>query len=138
MSLATDLVILFNRLIQTSGSDLPETDISYRTISPIIEYIDENLSSDLSLDSIADRFFISKYYLARIFKEKMSITLHSYITQKRLTMAKYKIYHARSLQRSTQSAAFQITPPSTGLLKRNITCLQRNSPTRSIFRVLQE
>lgn len=54
----------------------------------IKEYIDMNFMKDLSLSSIADHFFISKYHLAREFKEVYGITIGNHITACRITYAK--------------------------------------------------
>jgi len=54
----------------------------------LIRYIDENISSELSLDMLAERMFVSKYYLSRLFKEEMNITIHAYIIKKRLVLSK--------------------------------------------------
>lgn len=37
-------------------------------INSILNYINRNISSNLSLDTIADTFYISKFYLSKQFK----------------------------------------------------------------------
>lgn len=54
----------------------------------IIKYINANLSSELSLDVLAERFYISKVHLNRIFKQSTGTTVWEYITIKRLFLAK--------------------------------------------------
>lgn len=56
-------------------------------IEQIIKYINTDLSGDLSIDTIANKFFISKYYFMRKFKSVTGYTVHNYITQKRLINA---------------------------------------------------
>ena len=64
-------------------------DIEYdEKVNNIIHYINENLYSDLSLDSLAKIFYLSKYHLLREFKKHSGYTVHQYIHQKRLIMAK--------------------------------------------------
>lgn len=57
----------------------------------IIEYIEVNLESDLSLDRIAKAFSYSKYYIARVFAEKTDSTIYQYIKKRRLTVAAGKL-----------------------------------------------
>ena len=57
-------------------------------MSEIIRYINANFTRDLTLEEIADRFFISKYYLLRRFKELTNSTVHAYILTKRILLAK--------------------------------------------------
>ena len=54
----------------------------------IIQYIESHLDADLSLDELARKFFVSKYHIAHIFKENFGISIHQYITKKRLSMCK--------------------------------------------------
>ncbi|MBQ9070356.1 MAG: AraC family transcriptional regulator [Clostridia bacterium] len=57
----------------------------------VIKYINEYLERDISLDVIAKRFFVSKYYLCRAFKRYSGVSIHAYITQKRVVYAKQLI-----------------------------------------------
>jgi AraC-like DNA-binding protein len=52
-----------------------------------LTYLNENLDSDLSIDNIASRFYMNRYYLMYHFKDQTGYTLHSYILQKRLAKA---------------------------------------------------
>lgn len=57
-------------------------------ITKTINYICENINGNLSLDNISEKMFLSKYYLARLFKEKTNTTIHQYIIKKRLILSK--------------------------------------------------
>ena len=59
-----------------------------RKVSEIIEYINENLQKDLSIDSIADKFYLSKYHMMRIFKSETGYSVHRYISEKRILLAR--------------------------------------------------
>lgn len=54
----------------------------------ILGYINEHFQEDLSLDFLANRFFVSKYHLSREFQRLVGTSVHRYIVQKRLVMAK--------------------------------------------------
>jgi len=69
-----------------------EDSVASRLVQSIVEHINDHLLDDLSLDRIAETFFISKFYLERIFKKQMSVTVHNYITQRRLTLARQRLY----------------------------------------------
>lgn len=51
----------------------------YRKINEIAEYITHNYQYNISLADIADKFYISKSYLSRIFKEVTGFTVNEYI-----------------------------------------------------------
>ncbi|MBR4356959.1 MAG: helix-turn-helix domain-containing protein [Butyrivibrio sp.] len=59
-----------------------------RKVIEIIEYINENLQKDLSIDSIADKFYLSKYHMMRIFKSETGYSVHRYISEKRILLAR--------------------------------------------------
>jgi len=57
----------------------------------VIRYLNENMFTDISLDKLARRFYVSKYYICREFKRHNGISVHGYITQKRVMHAKWLI-----------------------------------------------
>ncbi len=57
----------------------------------VIKYLNENIDKDVSLDKLARRFFVSKYYLCRAFKKHNGISVHGYVSQKRVMYAKHLI-----------------------------------------------
>lgn len=42
----------------------------------------------INLDDLAERFYINKFYLARIFKEQFGTSINNYLLQIRITHAK--------------------------------------------------
>lgn len=57
----------------------------------VIRYLNNNIDSDVSLDTLAKRFFVSKYYLCRAFKKHNGVSVHGYINRKRIMYAKQLI-----------------------------------------------
>jgi len=75
-------------MLLLSGSEAKDSAASAnKTVFSIIEYINENLTSDISLEDIAKRFYISKYYLCRIFLKHTGVSPFAYITTKRIALA---------------------------------------------------
>ena len=94
-SLFVQLMVLMNRLFL--NSDKIE-DIQYdKTIEGVLNYINSNLENDLSIDTIASEFFISKYYLMRKFKNQIGSSIHNYVVQKRLILARSLISDGLSM-----------------------------------------
>jgi AraC-like DNA-binding protein len=88
-SLFQQLIVLLNRMYAGVGSVEPEPeDMEYdKTVGSIIDYINSHLEEELSIDSMAERHFISRYYLMHTFKKHTGYSLHNYILQKRLIRA---------------------------------------------------
>ncbi|ULT54877.1 response regulator [Neobacillus drentensis] len=53
-------------------------------ISKVKEYINKNLSNDISRDDMANFVFLNPDYLARIFKKSTGLSLSEYITEQRI------------------------------------------------------
>ncbi len=70
----------------------------------VIKYLNEHIEKDVSLDKLAKRFFVSKYYLCRAFKKHNGISVHGYINQKRVMYAKQLIEGGES----ASSAAYRV------------------------------
>ena len=82
-----DLMLHINRTVYEMKHPVTrrETTALYDSI---IQYIEAHLDEDLSLDELAKVFFVSKYHIAHIFKENFGISVHQYISKKRLSMCK--------------------------------------------------
>ena len=57
-------------------------------IKDIILYINANLKESMSLQEIANTFYMTKCHLCRIFKKHTGYTVNQYITHKRLSLAR--------------------------------------------------
>ena len=47
-----------------------------------------HFAEKITLDALAERFYINKFYLTRVFKEQFGLSVTSYLTQLRITQAK--------------------------------------------------
>ncbi|RKM62683.1 MULTISPECIES: AraC family transcriptional regulator [unclassified Butyrivibrio] len=59
-----------------------------RRVIELIEYITDNLGSDLSIDLLADKFYMSRYHMMRTFKKETGYSIHRYISEKRILKAR--------------------------------------------------
>ena len=66
-----------------------------------------NLSNDISLDRLANEFYVSKYHLCSIFKKFTGLTIGEYTTQKRLSMADDLVKEGESLSDAALKAGFK-------------------------------
>ena len=57
-------------------------------ILEIIRHIDAHLTEDLDIGDLAQTFFISKFHMMRLFRQETGTTIHLYVTQKRLQLAR--------------------------------------------------
>lgn len=57
-------------------------------ILEVMRYLDDHLCEDIEIEQLADRFFVSKYHLMRLFNKETGSTIHSYLVQRRLLLAR--------------------------------------------------
>ena len=75
-------------------------------IASILQYINHNLKEDLSVETLSARYYVSKYHLMRKFKEETGYTLHNYIVNKRLLMARTLISNGMPVTKAAQESGF--------------------------------
>ena len=71
------------------------------SVVEVKEYLEQNYATRITLDSLASRFYINKYYLTRVFKEQYGQSITSYLTSLRVT-------HAKQLLRFTDKTVEEI------------------------------
>lgn len=54
----------------------------------VIDYIERNLRRGISLEDVANHVNISTYYLSKIFKKEMGVNFITYVTDRKMDMAK--------------------------------------------------
>ena len=57
-------------------------------LNEFIRHIEDNLTSDLRLDTISQLFFVSQQNIIRLFKTNTGGSYHEYVTYKRIALAK--------------------------------------------------
>ncbi len=87
-SLLTQLLISINRLVGKNTAQPQETVHSNQVIAKVVDYINLHYSDPLSLDLLADRFYVSKYHLSHEFNRQIGISIYRYIQKKRLQIAR--------------------------------------------------
>lgn len=102
----TELLIYLNRAYFHTSKEI-DIDIEHNSkISDVLQYINENLCEDLSLDTLSKKFYISKYHLSRQFKQYVGFTIHQYIMKKRLIMAKIHLHDGASINSAYIDSGF--------------------------------
>ena len=97
-----ELFYNLNKHIIKSGRTASNT----HRINDIINYINDHLSDDLSLDSIAKQFFLTKQYLCRVFKKNTGYTINKYITYRRIILVKGAYSSGMNLSEACYKAGF--------------------------------
>ncbi len=100
------ILIYINRLAQRSTQPAERTDRSSSLVSKVLGYINDHYAEELTLDALANRFFISKYHLSREFGRITGTSVHRYIIQKRLVIAKQLLSEGKPSTEIAQRCGF--------------------------------
>ena len=59
-----------------------------QNLQEIKDYLDTHYTEKITLDALAERFYINKFYLTRVFKEQFGQSVTNYLVQLRITQSK--------------------------------------------------
>lgn len=87
MKLSELLIFAARTNAKASKSDIDVHSPKHQKVDEVANYIVTHCQEPLSLESVADTFFVNKCYLSRIFKEVTSFTVNEYINVHRINKA---------------------------------------------------
>ncbi|MGO4538236.1 AraC family transcriptional regulator [Paenibacillus sp. 2TAB19] len=82
------LIICCRHVRQDSKGHWESPSLMHETISNIVKYINSHYGQELSLHLLAEKFYVSPYYLSRTFKEATGFTFVEYLNSVRVKEAK--------------------------------------------------
>ena len=75
---------IFYKEVQKPAPMLPKS----KRMLDIMHYLDSHLTEDINIDTLAEKFYISRFHMMRRFREETGATIHSYISDHRLMLAR--------------------------------------------------
>ncbi|MCR8631652.1 MULTISPECIES: AraC family transcriptional regulator [Paenibacillus] len=100
-----EILVLINQLFLNQKHS--DTGINmHQKLSPILDYIEQNLDQNLSLDQLEKEFYINKYYLIKLFKKYTGSTIHEYIIYKRISLAKKYLSQGSNVTEACMKSGF--------------------------------
>lgn len=103
-TLVSQLLITLGRLLPAEHSRSAQID---QKIMKTLSYIDENLASDLSVDTLASKVWLSRYHFMRLFKSQTGRSVHEYVRERRLLQAARMIREGVSAVQAASVCGFQ-------------------------------
>lgn len=102
-----EFMIQLNRAAIKNRLDFLDDALYNQKVVDIMHYINENLESALDIDTLAGKFYISRYYMMRLFKSETGYTINNYITYKRLLLARELILQGVPITEACFNSGFQ-------------------------------
>ncbi len=106
VALMTEFLLLVLDCLQSKHAVLPEQAENSPLIQQVLNYINDNFDQKLSLDDIANRFFVSKSYLSHKFVYHTSRSIYDYILYCRINKAKQLITDGSALTSISYQCGF--------------------------------
>ena len=75
-------------------------------INDILAYINNNISSQITLEQLSSEFFLSESYICRIFKASTGTTINKYIVSRRISVAKALLADGMSVTEAFENSGF--------------------------------
>ena len=118
------LLVMLGRGLNDDGVNYAPSEHCNEKTAAILEYLNTHLTEDVSIDALADTLYLSKYYMMRMFRAETGFTIHGYLTDKRLRVARDLIaqgvrttdacfqcgYHDYSAFSRAYKKRFQVSP----------------------------
>lgn len=91
-SLITTLLVQLNRAVSERdaaiGDEEEKPDPSSVLVTNVVDYLNLHYSEPISLDQLAEQFFVSKFHLSHTFTQTVGTSIYRYLQKKRLQIAR--------------------------------------------------
>ena len=106
-ALFLQIMVQLNRWVLRKSPEVRESNArSDAKIDEILRYINGNLTADLSVDELGQRFYLSRSWLMHRFKSITGCPIHQYVLQKRLILAAQLLREGESVGEAAQRSGF--------------------------------
>ncbi len=116
-----EFMILISRGCMDKTGTFNHTVTFNQKMIDIIQFIGLHLTDELSIEELAEHFYISKYHMMRQFKEETGYTIHQYITEKRVLLAKGLMDGGMSATQACYESGFKDYSTFSRAFKRKMT-----------------
>jgi AraC-like DNA-binding protein/quercetin dioxygenase-like cupin family protein len=122
-----EFMIQLNRTVISNHINYLDSVIGNAKLLPILEYINQNLTEELTIDSLAEHFYLSRYYLMHFFKEETGYTIGNYITEKRLLLARNLVQNGSTITDACFQSGFKNYSTFSRAFKKAFNTIPKNS-----------
>ncbi len=123
-----EFMIQLNRTAISNRINYQDSDMANLKLLQILDYINENLAEDITIDKLATQFYLNRYYLMHFFKEGTGYTIGNYITEKRLLHAKNLVQKGKTLTEACFESGFKNYSTFSRAFKKAFNTMPKNAP----------
>lgn len=123
-----EFMIQLNRTAISNRINYQNSETANTKLLQILDYINENLPEDITIEKLSERFYLNRYYLMHFFKEGTGYTIGNYITKKRLLYAKNLVQKGSSLTDACFESGFKNYSTFSRAFKKEFHTIPKNAP----------
>lgn len=120
------LEIIYNDLLITNNED-NNNENQGKDVKPVLRFIEENFATDISIEKLSQKFFISPFYLSKKFKAETGYTINQYIIGCRMGEAqRLLIFSNAQIKDIAVSVGYENLPYFYSSFKKYVGCTPRD------------
>lgn len=102
-----ELLVLINTLSSANAAQDASGQYKYsHQVEEILAYLNQNITLGITVDQLAEHFFLSESYICRIFKQATGTTINKYVTARRISIAKAHLNEGDSVGEAFEKSGF--------------------------------
>ena len=101
-----ELMVLINTTLQTNEAHEVTAYAYNHQVDDILAYINQNITTPITIEQLAGEFFLSESYICRIFKQATGTTINKYICARRISIAKSLLNDGASATEAYEKSGF--------------------------------
>jgi AraC-like DNA-binding protein len=106
----SELMVFFNKEFYSRQKEEEKGDnFCYQydqQVNDILEYINQNINTPMTIQQLGDHFYLSKSFICRIFKQSTGTTINKYLTARRISIAKSLLSEGASVNDVSEQCGF--------------------------------
>lgn len=114
-SIFTELIVMLNKVFYAQrnknlAEDTEDNTLNYQydqRVNDILEYLNQNISNHITIEHVANQFFLSKSYICRLFKLSTGTTINKYLTGRRISIAKSLLSEGMNVNEVYEQCGFR-------------------------------
>lgn len=102
-----ELMVMINTLSNANAVEAQESEFKYNhQVDDILAFINQNITQPITVEQLAENFFLSESYICRIFKQATGTTIGKYITARRISIAKAALSEGVGVNEAFERSGF--------------------------------
>ncbi len=102
-----ELMVMLNMLSSNNTEEATAPEFKYNhQVDDILNYINRNITQNITVAGLAEHFYLSESYICRIFKNATGTTINKYITARRISIAKSLLNDGCSVMDAYEKSGF--------------------------------